>query len=80
MYISKSRTEPGFEEVLKEELVVDLMQTNGTDQLKNSLVFTWAFVEMLVWFWVSDDGHPALRARDWVQRRHQDDVLTYSGL
>lgn len=27
----------------------------GWDDLKNSLVFTWGFVEMLVWFWVSDD-------------------------
>jgi hypothetical protein len=26
----------------------------GWDDLKNSLVFTWGFVEMLVWFWVSD--------------------------
>ena len=28
----------------------------GWDDLKNSLVFTWGFVEMLVWFWVSDDN------------------------
>lgn len=26
----------------------------GWDDLKNSLAFTWGFVEMLVWFWVSD--------------------------
>lgn len=26
----------------------------GWDDLKNSLVFTWSFVEMLLWFWVSD--------------------------
>lgn len=23
------------------------------DELKNGVVFTWAFLEMLVWFWVS---------------------------
>lgn len=28
--------------------------TVGWDDLKNSLVFTWGFVEMLVWFWVSE--------------------------
>lgn len=25
----------------------------GWNGLNNSVVFTWAFVEMLVWFWVS---------------------------
>ncbi len=25
------------------------------DELKNSVVFTWAFVEMMCWFWVSWD-------------------------
>ncbi len=25
----------------------------GWDVLNNSVVFTWGFVEMLVWFWVS---------------------------
>lgn len=25
----------------------------GGDELKNSVVFTWGFVEMLCWFWVS---------------------------
>lgn len=29
-------------------------EKTGWDDLKNSLVFTWGFVEMLVWFWVSD--------------------------
>ncbi len=24
------------------------------DELKNSVVFTWAFVEMMCWFWVSN--------------------------
>lgn len=47
-----------YEEV-QEKLAVDLTQAKGTDQLKNSLVFTWAFVEMLVWFWVSP---PPLRS------------------
>ena len=26
------------------------------DELKNSVVFTWAFVEMMCWFWVSFGG------------------------
>ncbi len=26
--------------------------------LCNSVVFTWGFVEMLVWFWVSGAGSP----------------------
>lgn len=25
----------------------------GWDDLKNSLVFSWGFLEMMVWFWVS---------------------------
>lgn len=25
----------------------------GWDDLKNSLVFSWGFVEMVIWFWVS---------------------------
>ena len=25
----------------------------GWDGLNNSVIFTWGFVEMLVWFWVS---------------------------
>lgn len=25
----------------------------GWDDLKNSLVFSWGFFEMMVWFWVS---------------------------
>lgn len=34
----------------------------GWDDLKNSLVFTWGFVEMLVWFWVSD-AYASLRTQ-----------------
>ncbi len=26
---------------------------SGWDDLKNSVVFTWGFVEMVLWFWVS---------------------------
>jgi hypothetical protein len=32
----------------------------GWDDLKNRLVFTWGFVEMLVWFWVSSVVVPLL--------------------
>lgn len=28
----------------------------GWDVLNNSVIFTWGFVEMLVWFWVSAFG------------------------
>ena len=31
------------------------VQTSGWgEDLKNSIVFTWGFVEVLCWFWVSD--------------------------
>jgi len=26
---------------------------NAGDQLKNSIIFTWGFLEMATWFWVS---------------------------
>lgn len=32
----------------------------GWDELKNSLVFSWGFLEMMVWFWVS----PAVSGRN----------------
>ena len=27
----------------------------GWDGLNNNVIFTWGFLEMLLWFWVSDD-------------------------
>lgn len=41
----------------------------GWDDLKNSLVFTWGFVEMLVWFWVSD-FYVSLLLRFWASPKH----------
>jgi hypothetical protein len=37
-----------------EDLAGGLMgaEKTGTDLIKNSVVFTWAFLEMLLWFWV----------------------------
>lgn len=32
----------------------DLPNVSGVGLLKNDVVFTWAFLEMLLWFWVRD--------------------------
>jgi hypothetical protein len=28
------------------------MQSSWGEELKNRVLFTWAFVEMIIWFWV----------------------------
>lgn len=58
----------------------------GWDDLKNSLVFTWSFVEMLLWFWVSDFYAPlwiycistTRDCKSWPQFKSRKSSLIYS--
>jgi hypothetical protein len=31
-------------------------KANAGDNLKNGMIFTWAFLELVMWFWVSNFG------------------------
>ena len=50
-----------------ESVAKERMSSTSTGGMDNGVVFTWAFVQMIFWFWVSLSYIPATR-RDWSYR------------